>query len=62
MYRFPGFGGGLVVGAGGAHELASTGFDSAWWIFFGMAILILGVFLFRAASQRRPRSRANGNR
>ena len=59
MYKFPGMGGGLVVGAGGAHTLAMTGFDYAWWIFFGTAFLILGVFLSRAAAQHRARVRAN---
>ncbi len=59
MYKFPSTGTGLVVGAGGAGTLAVTGFDYAWWIFFSLAILVAGVFLFRAAQRHSARSRTN---
>jgi cbb3-type cytochrome oxidase subunit 3 len=61
MYKFPGMGAGLVAGAGGAHTLAVTGFDYAWWIFFGMVFLLAGVFLFRAV-QRHGTAKAKTNR
>lgn len=60
MYKFPSMGAGLVVGAGGAHTLAVTGFDYAWWIFFAMAFVIAGVFLFRAAQRQVARGRGRG--
>ncbi|WP_199429567.1 peptidase [Qaidamihabitans albus] len=50
MYKFPGMG--IVVGTGTAQGLAVTGFDYAWWIFFGMVMLIAGAFLFRVAQRR----------
>lgn len=59
MYKFPSPGAGLVVGVGGAHTLAVTGFDYAWWIFFSMVILVAGVFLFRAAQRHGARGRTN---
>lgn len=54
MYRMPGMG--VVVGAGTAEGLAVTGFDYAWWIFFGMVLVVTGVFLFRVAQRRTRRT------
>jgi hypothetical protein len=54
MYKQPGMG--VVVGAGTAEGLAVTGVDYAWWIFFGMVLVIAGVFLFRVAQRRTRRS------
>lgn len=56
MYKQPGMG--VVVGAGTAEGLAVTGVDYAWWIFFGMVLVVAGVFLFRVA-QRRTRHSAS---
>jgi hypothetical protein len=50
MYKLPGTG--VVVGAGTAEGLAVTGVDYAWWIFFGMVLVVAGVFLFRVANRR----------
>ena len=47
MYRAPG--GGAV---GGGTALAVTGADIGWWIALGIALLITGVFLLRAARRR----------
>jgi hypothetical protein len=60
MYKLPGTGAGLAVGVGGAHTLAVTGFDYAWWTFFAMIILIAGAFLFRAAQRHTGQVRRGG--
>ena len=54
MYKVPGAGG--VVGGGAG--LAATGADVAWWIAFGIVLLLAGLFLLRTA--RRPTSVAAG--
>ena len=45
MYKVPGAGG--VVGGGAG--LAATGADLAWWIGFGLVLLLVGLFLLRKA-------------
>ncbi|OLR89467.1 peptidase [Actinokineospora bangkokensis] len=49
MYRAPGAG----LGVGGGTALAVTGADVGWWIALGIALLITGVLLLRAARRRR---------
>ncbi len=55
MYKVPGAGG--VVGGGAG--LAATGADVAWWIAFGIVMLVAGLFLLRTT--RRPTSVAAGS-
>jgi hypothetical protein len=50
VYKVPGAGG--VVGGGAG--LAATGADVAWWIAFGIALLLAGVFLLRSARAGHP--------
>jgi len=50
VYKVPGTGG--VVGGGAG--LAATGADVAWWIAFGIVLLLAGLFVLRAARRRHP--------
>lgn len=50
MYKVPGAGG--VVGGGAG--LAATGADVAWWIAFGIVLLLAGLFLLRTTRRQNP--------
>ena len=49
MYRPPGSTGPIVGGVGG---LAATGADFAWWIAFGIVLLVAGMLSLRMARRR----------
>jgi LPXTG-motif cell wall-anchored protein len=39
---------------GGGAGLAATGADVAWWIAFGIVMLVAGLFLLRNSRRRNP--------
>jgi hypothetical protein len=56
VYKGPGAGG--VVGGGAG--LAASGADVAWWIAFGMVLLVAGLFLLRVVRSQPPRCGGSG--